>query len=191
MKKKLSIALLAFSLAMLCANFIVRRVAKMFPLSQEEIEEAGPYFSPFAEVKQETEEDKEIINSTDFIVKSRIKQGEPIYIEKVEFPQEETVKQVVKPILRTELTEEEQKTIENYTKNPKLQSFIKELSTVISPEELEQGNYLNIVYKPEVREIFVKYTQDENFREIAETIIKYKNFLQFANKIIKNNEVKK
>ena len=194
MKKKLSIALLAFSLAMLCANFIVRRVAKMLPPSQQEIEETEPYFSPFAEIKQESEENtenNEIINSTDLIVKNKRKQEDYTWIG-TEFPQkEETGKEVIKPILKLELTEEEQKTIENYTKHPKLQAFINDLSTVISPEELEQENYLQIAFKPEVREIFIKYSQDEDFREIAETIIKDKNFLQFANKIIKNNEVKK
>ncbi len=186
MKKKLSIALLAFSLAMLCANFIVRRVAKMLPPSQEEIEETEIPFSPFAEVKQNDGKDKEIINSTDLILKSKTEQIDFTVEEK-----EEPKKEIVKPILKLELTEEEQKTVETYTKNPKLQEFIKEISTIITPEELEQENYLNVVFKPEVRAIFEKYASDEEFRETVTTIIKDKNFLQFADKIIKNNEVKK
>ena len=39
MRKKLSIALLAFSLAMLCANFLVRRVGRFIPPPEQEITE--------------------------------------------------------------------------------------------------------------------------------------------------------
>ncbi len=159
----------------------------MLPPSQEEIEETEIPFSPFAKVKQGDEQDKEIINSTDFILKTRTVQIDLSSQEQVE----ETKKEIVKPILKLEITEEEQKKVETYTKNPKLQEFIKELSTVITPEELDQENYLNVAFKPEVRAIFEKYASDEEFRETVTTIMKDKNFLQFADKIIKNNEVKK
>ena len=173
MKKKLSIALLAFSLAMLCANFIVRRVGNFLPSPQQEIEESRE-FSPFATVKSE-----------------ELKKAEKpalIYREQEDFKQE---KELVKPILKIELTEEEKQTVETYSQNPKLRAFIEELSTVVSQEELEQGNYLQIVFKPEVRNIFVKYSQDEEFRKIAAEVMKDKNMLQLAKKIVSNSEVKK
>ena len=167
MKKKLSIALLAFSLAMLLANFLVRRVGKMLPPSQEEIEEAETDFTPFGKS-----------DKTD-----TIKPGEMSF-EKLESyyqPQEE---EIVKPLLDEELTEEQKNTVETYVQNPQLEDFIKEISAVIPPEKLEQENYLNIAYNPEVRNIFMKYSQDKNFRTVAETIMKDKNLLQFAEKLI-------
>ena len=184
MRKKLSIALLAFSLAMLCANFLVRRVGSFLPPSQQEIEEERD-FSPFQKVKQDEQEkqktEKEIIDSTLLVLKNQegIEQN---------FKQE---KELVKPILKIDLTEEEKQTVETYSKNPKLRAFVEEISTVISQEELEQGNYLKIVYKPEVRNIFMKYSQDEDFRNIATEVMKDKNVLQLAKKIINNSEVKK
>lgn len=172
MKKKLSIALLAFSLAMLCANFLVRRVGSFLPPSEQEIEEEQD-FSPFAQTKNDDENIKEKILITQ---------------TQKDFEQE---KEIVKPILKVELTEEEKQTVENYSKNPKIQEFIKEISAAVSEEELNEENYLQIVYKPEVRNIFMKYAQDEEFREIASEIMKDKDFLQFAEKLINNSEVKK
>ena len=115
MKKKLSIALLAFSLAMLCANFIVRRIGKFFPPSQQEIEEREQDFSPFAAVKQNEEV---VIDSSSFVRNS----------EEIEQNPE---KEIVKPILKFELTKEEKETVEAYSKNPKMQAFIKEISAVV------------------------------------------------------------
>lgn len=181
MRKKLSIALLAFSLAMLCANFLVRRVREFIPPSQQEIEEAEEeiVFSPFERVKQDNTETTE----------ENILQIKPVLIQtQEEFEQE---KEIIKPILKIDLTEEEKQTVETYSKNPKLKEFIKEISTVVSPEELEQENYLQIVYKPEVRNIFQKYSQDEDFRNIASKVIADKNMLQLAKKIVNNSEVKK
>ena len=179
MKKKLSIALLAFSLAMLCANFLVRRVGSFLPPSEQEIEEMEEEndFSPFALVKQE---DKETEENTE---------EKPVLTlqEQAEFKE----KEIIKPILKFELTEEEKQTVENYTKNPKMQEFIKEISTVVSQEELDQENYLQIVYKPEVRDIFMKYAQDEEFREIASEIMKDKDLLKLAKQKINNREVKR
>ena len=185
MRKKLSIALLAFSLAMLCANFLVRRVGSFLPPSEQEIEEEERGFSPFEKIKQDGQEeqkDEEILIDTPLLV---LKNQEGI---EQNFKQE---KELVKPILKLELTEEEKQTVETYSQNPKLRAFIEEISTVISQEELEQGNYLQIVYKPEVRNIFLKYSQDEDFRNIATEVMKDKNILQLAKKIVENSEVKK
>ena len=177
MRKKLSIALLAFSLAMLCANFLVRRVGSFLPPSEQEMEEENN-FSPFTLVKQEEKNDT-IANTRLLILEH--KQG----IE----PESET--EIIKPILKLELTEEEKQTVETYTKNPKMQQFIKEIYAVVPEEELDQENYLQIVYKPEVRDIFLKYSQDEDFKNIASEIMKNKDFLQLANKLINDSEVKK
>lgn len=177
MKKKLSIALLAFSLAMLCANLLVRRVGSLLPPSSQKIEEEGD-FSPFA-LQQNKQEDI-VTDSPSLILQSDTETLTP-----------EQEKKIIKPILKTELTEEEKQTIETYSKNPKLRAFIKEISAVISQDELEQGNYLQIVYKPEVRNIFLKYSQDEDFRNIATKVMTDKNMLQLAKKIISNSEVKK
>ena len=57
MRKKISIALLAFSLAMICANFIVRRVGRLLPPPQQEIEEEEKDFIPFVPVKQKNEDE--------------------------------------------------------------------------------------------------------------------------------------
>ena len=178
MRKKLSIALLAFSLAMLCANFLVRRVGSFLPPSQQEIEEMEDEndFSPFALVKQE--DDKAEQKTEQDVLTA---QNEEDFKEK----------EIVRPVLKFELTKEEEQTVENYTKNPKMQEFIKEISTVVSQEELDQENYLQIVYKPEVRNIFMKYAQDEEFREIASEIMKDKDLLKLAKQKINNSEVKK
>lgn len=173
MKKKLSIALLAFSLAILCANFLVRRVESFIPSSDQEIEESRE-FSPFAKLKDEDVKE--------------VKKPALIAQEQEDFNQQ---KELVKPILQIELTEEEKQTVETYSQNPKLREFIKEISTVVSQEELEQGNYLQIVFKPEVRNIFVKYSKDEEFRKIAAEVMKDKNMLQLAKKLVNNSEVKK
>ncbi len=173
MKKKLSIALLAFSLAILCANFLVRRVESFIPSSDQEIEESRE-FSPFAKLKDEDVKE--------------VKKPALIAQEQKDFNQQ---KELVKPILQIELTEEEKQTVETYSQNPKLREFIKEISTVVSQEELEQGNYLQIVFKPEVRNIFVKYSKDEEFRKIAAEVMKDKNMLQLAKKLVNNSEVKK
>ena len=97
MRKKLSIALLAFSLAMLCANFLVRRVGGFLPPSQQEIEEAEEEsnFSPFERVKQDNTE----------ITEENIEQVKPVLTQTQEdFEQE---KEIIKPILKIDLTEEE------------------------------------------------------------------------------------
>jgi hypothetical protein len=181
MRKKISIALLAFSLAMICANFIVRRVGRLLPPPQQEIEEEEKDFIPFVPVKQKNE-DELVIDSYLLILQ---KPEDPSGLG----PKQE--KEVIKPILNIELTEEEKKAVETYSKNPKVKEFIKEISTVISQEELDQENYLQVVYKPEVRNIFMKYSQDEEFRNIAAEIMKNKDLLQLTKKIINNNEVKK
>ncbi|MBO4707300.1 MAG: hypothetical protein J5594_01915 [Elusimicrobiaceae bacterium] len=173
MKKKLSIALLAFSLAMICANFLVRRIGKFLPPPQQEMEEEKE-FSPFAQIK---EDNGETIKGNLLVTQTQ-----------ENFEQE---KDIIKPILKTELTEEEKQTVENYSKNPKMQEFIKEISAAIPAEELNEENYLQIVYKPEVRNIFEKYSQDEDFRKMATEIMRNKDFLQFAEKLVNNSEVKK
>jgi hypothetical protein len=184
MRKKLSIALLAFSLAMLCANFIVRRIGKFLPPPQQEIEEERD-FSPFEKIKRDEQEQQKteevIIDSTLLVLKEQegIEQN---------FEQE---KEIVKPVLKFELTEEEKQTIETYSQNPKLRTFIEEIFTVVSQEDLEQENYLQIAHSPEVRNIFMKYSQDEDFRKIATEVMKDKNMLQLAKKIVNNSEVKK
>ncbi len=170
MKKKLYVALLAFSLAMLCANFLVRRVGSFLPSPEQEIEEEQT-FSPFAQIKNDDEKEKVLI--------TKIQE---------DFTQE---KEIVKPVLKVELTEEEKQTVETYSKNPKMQEFIKEIYAAIPEEELNEENYLQIVYKPEVRDIFIKYSQDETFHKMATEIMKNKDFLQFAEKLVNNSEVKK
>ena len=183
MKKKLSIALLAFSLAMLCASFLVRRIQEFFPPSSQE-EEITNSFSPFGMIKQDlSAEDNgnEVKETVQPVLEMKLETDMPVQEQK----------EIVKPIFKIELTEEEQSAIENYAKNPKLQAFINELSGVISKEEIEQQNYLQIAFKPEVREIFMKYSQDKEFREIASQIMKDKNLLQLAKKAVKEQEVQK
>ena len=176
MKKKFYVALLAFSLAMICANFIIRRVGVLLsPPAQGEIAEQE--FSPFGLVKQTEAEDR--AKSPYF---PKIKEQE------LEFQEQ---KEIVRPVFQIELTDEEQKTVENYSQNPKMQEFVQELSKVISKEELEQENYLKIAFKPEVRAIFMKYSQDKEFREIAATIMKDKNLLQLAKRVVNTEEAKK
>ncbi len=188
MRKKLSIALLAFSLAMICANFIVRRVGRFFPPPQQEVEEERGFF-PFASVNEDSTENTptEISGPNDLTVKIRPENVEYIQEDEIRI----TEKEIVKPVLKLELTEEEKQTIETYSKNPKLSAFIKEISATVSQEELEQGNYLQIVHSPEVRSIFMKYSQDEDFRKIATEVMKDKKMLQLAKKIVNNSEVKK
>ena len=72
-----------------------------------------------------------------------------------------------------------------------MQAFIKEVSAAVSEEELEQENYLQTVYKPEVRSVFEKYSQDEEFRDIASEIMKNKDLLKLAQKLVYDSEVKK
>ena len=182
MRKKLSIALLAFSLAMLCANFIVRRIGSFLPSPQQEMEEEEKDFLPFGLHKQQDNTEyasEDITDSTDFIVKHHTEQ---VYAQE---------KELIKPILKAELTKEEKQTVETYAQNPKMQAFIREISAAVPEEELDQENYLQIVYKPEVRDIFMKYSQDEDFRKMAAEIMKNKDLLQLAEKTINNSEVKK
>ena len=181
MRKKISIALLAFSLAMICANFIVRRVGRFLPPPEQEIEEEEKEFSPFVAVKQ-SNEDEPTVDSFLLVLKRHdgaVGLG----------PEQE--KEIIKPILNVELTEEEKQTVETYSKNPKVKEFIKEISAVVSQDELDQGNYLQVVYKPEVRNIFMKYSQDEEFRKIASEIMKNKDLLELAKNTFNKNEVKK
>ncbi|MBO7605710.1 MAG: hypothetical protein J6S61_04530 [Elusimicrobiaceae bacterium] len=182
MRKKLSIALLAFSLAMLCANFLVRRVGSFLPPPAQETEEEND-FSPFALVKQEDNKEysiEDMIDPTDLILQQR-----------TETYPASSEKEIVRPVLKVKLTREEEQLVGTYSKNPKMQEFIKEISTVVSQEELEQENYLQIVYKPEVRSIFEKYSKDEGFREIALEVMKNKYLLQLAQKLVNDSEVKK
>ena len=95
------------------------------------------------------------------------------------------------PVLKVKLTREEEQIVGTYSKNTKMQELINEISTVVSQEELEQENYLQIVYKPEVRSIFEKYSKDEGFREIALEVMKNKYLLQLAQKLVNDSEVKK
>ena len=174
MKKKLSIALLAFSLAMLCASFAVRQVGNIFkPLFETENVEED--FSPFGVIK--TTGTKNI----EFPVTRNQEQN-------FEFQEK---KEILKPVLQFEVTEEEKRAIGSYSQNPKLRAFVEDLSKVISQEEIDQENYLKIAFKPEVRAIFEQYSKDQEFREIAETIMKDKNLLQLAKKVINDKENQK
>ena len=96
MKKKLSIALLAFSLAMLCANFLVRRVGSFLPPPPQETEEEKGFF-PFALVKQDTK------NTEENIAEAKPEQTVLITQDLENFNE----KEIIKPILKIEVTEEE------------------------------------------------------------------------------------
>ena len=176
MRTKLAIALLAFSLAMLSANSAVKRLHH-FLHPQKQTEESS--FFPFSLTPQS----------------SYIKVYENAEEEAAEKVLEEEnlqqTKEFIKPVLKLELTDEEKQTIEYYAQNAKLRDFITELSGVVSQEDLNQENYLKIAFNPEVRSIFMKYTQDEEFRNIATSVMKDKNALELAKKIIQNNEVQK
>lgn len=181
MRKKLSIALLAFSLALICTNFLVKRVHSFLrpPVQEEE-----NTFFPFS--LGETNQEDNFIEIEDTYNKK-----ETSYIIKDEEENFQKPKEIIQPILKLELSEEEKQTIENYAQNEKLKAFITDLSSVISQEELNQENYLKIAFKPEVRAIFMQYAQDPEFREIATTVMKDKNVLELAKKVIQNKEVAK
>ena len=182
MRKKLSIALLAFSLALICANFLAKRVHNVLrpPVQEEE-----NTFFPFSLGK--TGQDNNFIE-----IKDADNKEKPSYIIiKDEEENFQKPKEIIQPILKVELSEEEKQTIENYAQNEKLRAFITDLSGVISQDELNQENYLKIAFKPEVRAIFMQYAQDPEFREIATTVMKDKNVLELAKKVIQNKEVAK
>ena len=182
MRKSIAIVLIAFSLAMISSTFLVKRVYNLLHPQQEEEEIKEP-FSPFGFIKQ-------ITNAADTPQKEEGEKGTmEIHFENEEPLQKE--KEIVKPIIQIELTAEEKQAVENYSKNPKVQSFIQELSGVISKEEMEKGNYLQIAFKPEVRSIFMKYAQDKEFRDLAAQIMKDKDLLRLTNDIIKQKEVQK
>lgn len=179
MRKSLAIVLIAFSLAMITSAFLVKRVHNFLHPQREEEEIKEP-FSPFGFIKQ--------INNT------QQKEEESEETMEIHFEEEEPLqkeKEIVKPVIQIELTAEEKQAVENYSKNPKVQSFVQELSGVISKEEMEKGNYLQIAFKPEVRSIFMKYAQDKEFRDLATQIMKDKDLLKLTNDIIKQKEVQK
>lgn len=189
MRKNLAIALIAFSLAMVSSALIVKRVQNFLHPQQgkEEVEES---FSPFGLLEKIN-----TAHNTDEIAQEQSQNNGSENSLEISFEDEQTPtpkeKEIVKPIIKLNLTEEEKQAIETYSQNPKVQSFVQEISSVISKEELEQGNYLQIAFKPEVRSIFMKYAQDKEFRDLAAQIMKDKNLLQLANNVIKRNEVKK
>lgn len=180
MRKHLSIALLAFSIAMITANSLAKKVHHFLrPQAGEEVAENS--FFPFAATSQ-----------SNYV---KVYETEAEYeAEKAQNATEDDLQQTkefIQPILKMELTDEEKQVVTTYAQNDKLKAFITELSTVISPEELHEENYLKIAFKPEVRDIFMKYARDEEFRDVATTVMKDKNVLELAKKIIQNNEVKK
>lgn len=183
MRKNIAIALIAFSLAMMSSAMLAKRVHK-FLRPHQEGEEVTEQFSPFGIVK-------EIASVHGIDVGNKEEEGTmEIYFEDEEEPFQKE-KEIVKPVIKIELTSEEKEAIEAYSKNPKVQNFVQEISGVISNEELEQGNYLQIAFKPEVRSIFMKYAQDKEFRDMASKIMKDKNLLQLANNAMKQKEVQK
>lgn len=188
MRKALTIALLAFSVALISANLLAKRVHNfLHPQAEEEAEKAEIPFFPFALNSQSNyivvEGENEDQTASEY----------PISLEKQNTMEAsyQQAKEIVQPILKLELTDEEKKAVENYTKNKKLRAFISEISGVVSQEQLNQENYLKIAYNPEVRNIFMKYAQDEEFRKMAADVMKDKEVLELAKKIIQNNEVKK
>lgn len=196
MRKSLSVALLAFSIALICANLLAKRVHNFLRPQQQESYEETTFFpfsftsqSNYIKVYDENEEGSEA--PAEEIFKEEVKQNFVLEMPDAAEDGLQQPKEIVKPILKTELTEEEKQTVLNYLQNKKMQEFITEMSSVISQEDLEQENYLRIAFKPEVRSIFMKYAQDAEFREIAANVMKDKNVLELAKKIIQDNEVKK
>jgi len=183
MRKSLSVALLAFSIALICANVLAKRVHRfLHPQAEEEKLEA--VFFPFA---LPGERNYIIVHEEEKDEYSLEEQNTNAVIEEDFQPE----KQIVQPVLKIELTEEEKEIVIDYTKNDKMRAFITELSGIISQEDLNQENYLKIAYNPQVRDIFMKYAQDEEFRKMAANVMKDKEILEFTKKIIQNNEVKK
>lgn len=181
MRKKLSIALLAFSLALISANLLITRVKGVFFPQKQEVQEEVP-FSPFGVIKQDSSTAEPTNNGNRPFMEIKFEDEEPLQTQP---------KEVLQPILQINLTEEEQNAIESYAKNPKLKSFIEELSGVISKEDIENQNYLQIAFNPQVRAIFTKYSQDQEFREIASQVMKDKNVLELARKVVQEKEVQK
>ena len=151
MRKTLAIALLAFSLAMITANSLAKRVLNfLHPQAKEEkVEET---FFPFG-----IGSDKD----TNYIKVYNIDEEPALEEQYTVDGNLKQAKEYVAPVLKVGLTEEEKQTIAGYAKNDKLKDFIKEISGVISQDDLKQGNYLQVAYNPQVRSIFEKYAKDE------------------------------
>ena len=181
MRKALAIALLAFSIALIFANALIMRVHNFMHPKQEE-EKIETNFFPFA---LPSERNYIVVHDEENEGSKYALEGENTSVEEDFQP----VKEIVQPILKLELTEQEKEIVINYTKNDKMKDFIKELSGVITPEDLKQENYLKIAYNPQVRDIFMKYAKDEEFRKMATEVMKDKEVLELAKKIIQNNEV--
>lgn len=181
MRKTLAIALLAFSIAMIAANSLAKRVHRFLRPQATETKTESDFF-PFEMLSNEGEN---YIKVHDLDEDPSL-QGDYTFEENYK-----PVREYIPPVLKVGLTEEEKRTVESYAKNDKLKAFMKELSGVITQDDLKQGNYLQVVYNPKVRSIFEKYAQDEEFREIATNVMKDKEVLEFARKIIQNDEVKK
>ncbi len=216
MRKTLAITLIAFSLAMMSSALLVKRVHNFLHPQQTE-DENTESFSPFGIIKE--------IASTNGL--GNEDQGTmEIYFDDEYVPSKEE-KEMVQPVIETELTSEERQlalnaklgpinanpapqqpdfraaiqqlnlstvgkqTIESYSKNPKVQNFMQEMSRVISKEDIEKGDYLQIISKPEVRDIFMKYAQDKDFRDLINKAMQNKEIVQLANETIKRNEVRK
>jgi len=181
MRKTLAIALLAFSIAMIAANSLAKRVHNFLRPQAAEAKTESDFF-PF-EMFSNGEENYVKVHDEN---EAPALQGDYTFEENYQ-----PVREYMPPVLKVGLTEEEKRTVESYAKNDKLKVFMTEISGVISQDDLKQGNYLQVVYNPKVRAIFEKYAQDKEFREIATNIMKDKEVLEFARKIIQNNEVKK
>ena len=195
MRKTLSIALLAFSIAMISANSLAKRVHHFFHPQEQEISKEETTFFPFSltssqnviKVHDDNEEEENTLTEETEEVKGN-------FIVETQDATEDGLqqsKEIIKPVMKLDLTDEEKQIVANYLQNEKMRAFITELSGVISQDELNQESYLKIAFDPEVRNIFMKYAQDEEFREMATNIMKDKKVLELAKKIIQNNEVKK
>ncbi|MCR5505102.1 MAG: hypothetical protein K6E94_06115 [Elusimicrobiaceae bacterium] len=217
MRKTLAITLIAFSLAMMSSALLVKRVHNFLHPQQTEDENAES-FSPFGIIE-------EIANIHG--LGSEDQGTMEIYFDDEYVPSKEE-KEIVQPVIETELTAEERQlalnaklgpinvkpapqqqpdfraavqqlnlstvtkqTMESYSKNPKVQNFMQEMSGVISKEDIEKGDYLQIISKPEVRDIFMKYAQDKDFRDLINKAMQNKEIVQLANETIKRNEVRK
>lgn len=189
MRKTFSVALLAFSIAMITANSLAKRVHR-FLRPQAEEEKIETTFFPFA-LTSSTETNYIKVHDIDEVENTATE--EP-YVIDLQYPAEENlppVREFIPPVMKTGLTDEEKQTVRNYAKNDKLKAFITEISSVVSQDDLKQENYLKIAFNPQVRSIFEKYARDKEFREIATNVMKDKEVLEFAKKIIQDKEVRK
>ena len=208
----LAISLIAFSLAMMSATLLVKRVHQYLRPQQAAAEEENYQdFSPFGFVKKIADwqgfnqgtmeiyfedetipvrEEKELVPP--FLAEGMKTEDEPIIIT---FDENSQVKHLVPDFAglapKGEINKGNGPIVITYDENPKVKNFVQDFSGLISKEDLQRGNFSQIASRPEVRAMVMKYAQDQEFRELLKQVMINKDISQLANGVIKVDEVHK